>query len=190
MPMIWLIASLIGGIAFKAWAVILLVVAYLASRKNRDLALLIYFFYGILLINEVRVGDFISYESLKALAIVVPSVAVLEEILGGAEVKIKLTQLQAAGVLILAIGVFYEYLLPVGIALLIAGEDELSFEGLRATVVVLLLLLLPLWVVKERYPHLYTSENQVAIAGSFVVFLILRGVRDLRKVEFELRVKS
>jgi len=53
-----------------------------------------------------------------------------------------------------------------------------------------LLLLLPLWVVKERYPHLYTSENQVAIAGSFVVFLILRGVRDLRKVEFELRVKS
>lgn len=188
--MIWLIASLIGGMAFRTRAVILLPVAYVLSRKNRDLALLLYFFYGVLLVNEVQFKDFVSYESLKALAIAVPSVAVLKEILGGAEINLKLNPLQAAGVLILAIGIFYGYLLPVGIALLIAGEGELSFGALRDTAIALLALLSLLWMVKWRYPYLYTPENQVAITAGLVILLALKEVRNLKKANFEPRIKS
>lgn len=188
--MIWLIASLIAGIAFKAWAVILLITAYLIARKSRDLALLIYFFYGILLVNGIQVGDFISYETLKSLAIIVPSIAVLGEILSGAELKIKLNLLQLIGVVVLAAGLLYENLLPVGIALLIAGEKRISFGALRDTVVGLIVLLSVMWIVKTKYPYLYTPENQVSIATGFIILLILKEIRDLKKVEFELRIRS
>ncbi|WP_324735251.1 hypothetical protein VFC49_08860 [Thermococcus sp. SY098] len=188
--MIWLIASLIGGMAFKARAVILLVVAYLVSRKSKDLALLIYFFYGVLLVNEVQVGDFLSYESLKALAIIVPSIAVLGEILSGAELKVKFTLLQLIGIFVLAAGLLYGYLLPLGAALLIAGEEELSFKALRDVTVGTILLLSMLWIVKAKYSYLYTPENQVAIAAGFTVLLILKEIRNLRKVTFELRIRN
>ncbi|AHF79400.1 hypothetical protein [Thermococcus paralvinellae] len=188
--MIWLIASLIGGIAFKAWAVILLVVAYLVSRKSRDLALLIYFFYGVLLIGEIHVRDFISYESLKALVIIVPSIPVLREILSGAELKIKFNLLQLIGVVVLAAGLLYEHLLLVGTALLIAGEKRLSFRALRDVAVGTILLLSMLWIVKTKYPYLYTPENQVSIVTGFTILLILKEIRNLRKVKFELRIKS
>ncbi|ADT85075.1 hypothetical protein [Thermococcus barophilus] len=188
--MIWLIASLIAGIAFRAWAVILLVVAYLASRKSRDSALLIYFFYGILLVSEVHVGDFISYESLKALAIIVPSIAILREILSGTELKVKFTPLQLIGIFVLAAGLLYGYLLPWGTALLIAGEEGLSFRALRDVAAGVLVLFSMLWIVKAKYPYLYTPENQVAIAAGFIILLILKEIRNLKKVEFKLRMKS
>ncbi len=188
--MIWLIASLIGGMAFKAWAVILLVVAYLASRKSRDFALLIYFFYGILLINEVHVRELISYESLKALAIIVPSIAVLKEILSGAGLKVRFSLLQLIGIFVLAAGLLYEYLLPVGITLLIAGEEELGFRALRDVTAGALILFSMLWIVKVKYSYLYTPEGQVAIAAGFVILLILKEIRKLRKVEFELRIRG
>ena len=188
--MIWLIASLIAGIAFKAWVVILLVVAYMISRKSRDLALLIYFFYGILLINRVHVKDLISYESLKALVMVVPSIAVLREILSGTELKVKFSLLQLIGIFILAAGLLYEYLLLVGIALLIAGEERLSFRALKDVTAGVLILFSMLWIVKVKYPYMYTPENQVAIAAGFTILLILKEIRNLRKVEFELRIKT
>ena len=188
--MIWLIASLIAGIAFKAWAVILLITAYLVARKSRDLALLIYFFYGILLVNEVQVWDFISYEALKSLAIIVPSIAVLGEILSGAGLKIKLNLLQLIGVVVLAAGLVYENLLPVGIALLIAGEERMSFGALRDTLVGLIVLLSVMWIVKTKYSYLYTPEHQVSIATGFIILLILKEIRGLKKVKFELRIRS
>ena len=187
--MIWLIASLIAGIALKVKAVVLLVMAYLVSRKSRDLALLIYFFYGVLLVNEIQVVDFISYESLKSLSIVVPSIAVLGEILRGAELEIKLNPLQLIGIAVLAAGVLYGYLLPAGIILLIAGKG-VSVKALKSIIIGVTFLLLMLWILKTKYPYLYTPENQVSIIAGITILLMLKQVRNLRKVEFKLKIKS
>ncbi|NJE25876.1 hypothetical protein E3E22_04420 [Thermococcus sp. MV5] len=65
--MIWGIIAIITGLVLRSKAIVLIPLVYLLARKNKDLGLIAYFFYGVALIGDVFVKDILSFEALKAL---------------------------------------------------------------------------------------------------------------------------
>ncbi|HIH72423.1 MAG: Uncharacterized protein XD43_0731 [Thermococcales archaeon 44_46] len=140
--MIWGIIAVIGGLILGAKAIVLIPLVYLLARKSKDLGLIAYFFYALLLMNEVFVEGFLSFEAVKAILLgVLPSLMILKEVLVGAykfekpeikdfiDVKIGLFVL-AILVLMAILKLRYEYLYTI--------ENQTSLVAGLAVIFVLL----------------------------------------------------
>jgi len=155
--MIWGIIAVIGGLILRAKAVVLIPLVYLLARKDRDLGLLTYFFYAVVLMNDVFVGDFLSFETLEVILLgVLPSLMVLREILVGVDFRES-----------------YKF----------KKSDMEVFLDLKVWVFVLIVVGLMAFV-KFKYEYLYTVENQVSlIAGLTIIFLLLTLREDVKRLE-------
>jgi len=154
--MIWGIIAVIGGLILRARAVVLIPLVYLLARKNKDLGLIAYFFYGVALIGDVFVKDILSFEALKALLLgVFPALMILREILIGSEFKESYKLDRSRLEIFLDIRVFIFALIIIGL---------MAF-------------------VKVKYGYLYTLENQVAAVAGLALLFLLVGLReDVKRV--------
>ncbi|BAA29463.1 hypothetical protein [Pyrococcus horikoshii] len=167
--MIWILASLIAGIALRAWSVFILPLAYIIGRRNRDLGLLTYFLYGVLLVREVFVRDLISEEAFVSLGLLVPSVLALREI--GEEFRVDVRGLVGLGVM--SLGFIYKPALVLGV--IITGISSIPWIELS----ILTLLFLVSYVAREH--------QELVVVGFVLVMSILLAKPIERR---EMRVKS
>ncbi|EHR79120.1 hypothetical protein OCC_01284 [Thermococcus litoralis DSM 5473] len=167
--MIWGIVAVIGGLILGSKAVVLIPLVYLLTRKSKDLGLLAYFFYGIVLVNEVSFSDVISFGSLKGFLLgVVPSLGVLREILVGFEFG-KIPKFRSFSDLVRFV-----------------GNKSYFYKTMIFLVVVFALIA----VIKMRYSYLYTAENQVTILAALTLLFVLFNMKEVKKtVMFELEEK-
>lgn len=154
--MIWGVIAIIAGLVLGARAIVLIPAVYLLARKDKDLGLVAYFFYGVGLVGDVFVRDVLSFEALKALLLgIFPALMVLREILIGGEFKESYT---------------------------VDRERVRVFLDLRVILFAVIVLGL-MAAVKVKYEYLYTAESQVAVmAGLALLFLLLTLKRDVKKV--------
>ncbi|WP_175060106.1 hypothetical protein [Thermococcus sp. 2319x1] len=158
--MIWGIIAIIGGLLLKSKAVILIPVVYLSGRKSKDLGLLSYFFYGVVLVNGIFVEDVISSGALKRILLgVIPSLGVLREILVGFEFG-KIPKLE--------FGSFGDFV----------GDKSYFYKTVIFLVVVFALMI----VLKMRYSYLYTAENQVAILAALTLLFVFSNMKEVKKI--------
>ena len=182
----WLLAALAGGLALRAYAVLLLPMAYALSRKNRDWGLAVYFVYGVLVLNAASFSDFLSYQALKiVLMLVLPSLMALREMMMGFEIPRK----AEPGVLIPAalfiLGAVYDVLFFAGIVLtLLSGFKSQHFVTAKNLLAPIGFLTVVIAIIRAAYPSLYTPETQVALAAAVAIFAILLGLREREQVEF------
>jgi len=164
--MIWGIVAVIGGLILGSKAVVLIPLVYLLTRKSKDLGLLAYFFYGIVLVNEVSFSDVISFGSLKGFLLgVVPSLGVLREILVGFG---KIPRLEFES--------FSDFV----------GNKSYFYKTVIFLAVVFALMI----ILKMRYSYLYTAENQVTILAALTLLFVLFNMKEVKKtVMFELKEK-
>ena len=154
--MIWGIIAVIAGLVLRSKAIVLIPLVYLLTRKNKDLGLIAYFFYGVALIGDVFVKDILSFDALKALLLgAFPALMVFREILIGSEFKESYKLDRSRLEIFLDIRVFIFVLIIIGL---------MAF-------------------VKIKYGYLYTTENQVtAVAGLALLFLLVSLREDVKKV--------
>ncbi|AAL80926.1 hypothetical protein PFDSM3638_03990 [Pyrococcus furiosus DSM 3638] len=95
-------------------SLVLLGLSYLALRKSRDVGLLVYFFYGIVVVREVEVESLISVKGLLVLVLFAISVLVL-----GRELKLEWVEVGLVS-LVFALSLFVQHLtlVVVGVMLL------------------------------------------------------------------------
>ncbi|AIF70338.1 hypothetical protein PAP_09815 [Palaeococcus pacificus DY20341] len=184
--MMWLIASLIGGFILKAKAVVLLPLAYLASKKSKELALAVYFFYGVILVNEVFIRDVLSYEGVRTfILIVLPSLMVLKEVLEGFEVPKNIDAILLFPIIFLFLGILHEVLFFAGIIFMVFPKLNIKhFVTAKNLLISIGLLFLGLITIRLAYEPLYTPETQVAIVTAFTILATLKELTEIRRVEF------
>ncbi|AEC51931.1 hypothetical protein PNA2_1015 [Pyrococcus sp. NA2] len=100
-------------------SLVLLGLSYLALRKSRDVGLLIYFFYGIVVVREVEVESLISVKGLLALVLFVISVLVL-----GRELKLEWVEVGLVS-LVFAISLLIQHLTLVVVGVMVLSSPLL-----------------------------------------------------------------
>lgn len=169
--MMWGIIATITSLLLKSKAVVLVPIVYLLARKNKDLGLLAYFFYTIILMNDVFVNDFLSFDALKGILLgVFPSLMMLGEILSGGNTK---KTGESYRDFLHHVGTF-----KVGFSLNFESIIELAPE-----ILLLLTLVGVMGFLKLRYEYLLTTENQVAIMAGIAILYSLLNLRDTKKVK-------
>lgn len=186
--MIWLLATLIGGGILGAYAVLILPLAYLIAKRNRDWALAIYFLYGILVINEVDFSDFLSYSALKViLMLILPSLMALREMMQGVEIPRKIEPDVLLPLTLLILGAIYNILFLMGVLLILAEDFKIQhFDTAKGLLAGIGFPILAIVIIRVAYPVLYTPETQLGIVAASTILTVLLGLRGQERVEFRL----
>ncbi|QDA30589.1 hypothetical protein FH039_01715 [Thermococcus indicus] len=192
--MMWLFVALLGGLALGARSVLLLPLAYLASWKRRDWGLAVYFLFGVLALNEVRIGDVLSYAAVKAVFfLILPSFMALREMMSWTSLpslpkdyrEIRLEN--AVPAVLVLLGMVYWPLFLAGVPLLLfSGGDMKDLMPSIPLLVVVTLPLLALAALRVLRNELYTPETQVALLAAFSIFALLWRWRERKRVDFRL----
>ncbi|WP_157721580.1 hypothetical protein [Thermococcus pacificus] len=121
------------------------------KRRNRDWGLAVYFLYGVLVLNAASFSDFLSYQALQVvLMLVLPSLMALREMMVGFEIPGKVEP---------------EVLIPAAPFILGAVYDVLFFAGIVLTL-----------LSGFKSQHLVTAKNLLVPVGFLtVVIAIIRG---------------
>ncbi|NJE00425.1 hypothetical protein [Thermococcus sp. JdF3] len=196
--MMWLFVALLGGLALGARSVLLLPLAYLASWRRRDWGLAIYFVFGVLVLNEVSIGDVLSYAAVKAaFFLILPSFMALREMMSGVHPPRlpkdyrELRPAVAIPAALVLLGVVYEPLFIAGVILLLAPGT--GVERLKSSWPLLAAMALPilaLFTLRVLRNELYTPETQVALLAAFSIFAFLWRWRERKRVDFRLYGES
>jgi hypothetical protein len=185
--MIWLIAALAGGLALRAYAVLLLSLVYAFSRKSRDWTLAVYFIYGVLILGEVWVKDVLSYQSLRVtLMLLIPSLMALREAMEGFEIPRRPEPEVLIPVLLFITGVFYDALFFAGILIaLLPGFKTQHFVTAKNLLAAVGFLIIVIGGIRLIYPQAYTPENQTAIIAAITILAVLfLARREPKRVDF------
>ncbi|KUH34448.1 hypothetical protein APY94_02100 [Thermococcus celericrescens] len=192
--MMWLFVALLGGLALGARSVLLLPLAYVASWKRRDWGLAIYFVFGVLALNEVRIGDVLSYAAVKAVFfLILPSFMALREMMSLTflpSLPKDYREIRPEGAIpaaLVLLGIVYWPLFIAGVLLLLVpGSDVRGLASSRLPLAAVVLPILALAALRVLRNELYTPETQVALLAAFSIFALLWRWRERKRVDFRL----
>ncbi|WP_048147098.1 hypothetical protein [Pyrococcus abyssi] len=188
--MMGLILILISGMLVGTYAPVILIPAYLL--KNKDVRLILYLLYLLLMMPSVDLTDVLSIDSVKFLfLVIIPSIIVLLEILTltfdisslKAKVKAREISIEPFTAIIIGVGVLsllYTPLYYSAVVLYLAiklrrivrsAERKIIGELLLISILILALLLL----VKYGGVYSYSTDVQVAIIAFIILIFAGKG---------------
>ncbi len=182
--MIGIIASILTAILTGNYILLLTPIIYAVALKSRDIALLIFYIYVIIIAFSFNPGSIYTLDGINGVTVAFSIIVVLDDILRDVELKSpSKEEFILLGVLTISAFTLYTFLPVLGfVAFYIAYRrfGKASFYAIGWWT----LLIAFLYAIKNRLPN--AGAQALVIVGLTLIFVLLGEIKDVTPIEVKL----